>query len=78
MWVRLVGPFTHDLNEQVGYFKNCNSNSNFAQNLQEKGHASAPNEEIMDALHVIKKGNDTNSLEKCIYVSRNNKNQPNR
>jgi hypothetical protein len=49
--------------------KNCNSNSKCAQILLENKHEFLPINEIMNVLHVLKKSNHTNTLEKYyIYL----------
>ena len=45
-------------------FKYKNGKSNFAQHLTDKGHSISPMEDVMEILHVTKKGNMINTLKK--------------
>jgi hypothetical protein len=51
-------------NELFQSFRNYNSNSRSDQHLHEMGKSFGPMEEIMDILHIVKKENHVNTLEK--------------
>jgi hypothetical protein len=50
--------------EHLQDFKYKIGKSKFARHLVDNGHSMAPMEEVMEILHVIKKGNMMNTLEK--------------
>lgn len=65
-------------NEHMLLFKKNNKNSTYAKHLLDKGCATDPNKNTMQILHVMKKGNHMNTLEKiCIYNENNRLNQIN-
>jgi len=57
-------------NEHLQSFKYRNSNSTLAKHLHDTRHLFDPTEPVMDALHFVKKGNFTNSLQIFISVLR--------
>lgn len=60
----------HWFNEHLQCFKNCETDSKFAEHIYNNKHIFGPIEEITDVLHVINKGNHMNNVEKLYTYSK--------
>jgi hypothetical protein len=62
--------------EHCNNYRHENNRSKFAQHVLEEGHNSGPMNEIMEVVHVAKKGKMLDTLEKfCIYKETKHGNQ---
>jgi hypothetical protein len=64
-----VLPFHIRFRQHCRDYKYANNNSKFAQHVLEEGHSIGPLADVMDVLHVAKKGRMLNTLER-FYIYR--------
>jgi hypothetical protein len=69
MWARQTDFYTQ-FKEHLQSIKNSNTNSKSAKHPHNNKYEFGPIEEIMDALHVINKGNHMNTLQKFYTYSK--------
>jgi hypothetical protein len=66
------GPFKIRFQEHFRDFKHGNGKSSFAQQLMDNRHAIGPMQDIMDVVHITRKGRMMDTLEK-FYIFRERK-----